>query len=62
MGEKLDKKHAKEELKEMIRENRKKEPVDKIMALFCHRHGVSMNTCKKYYDQMVANGEIEDEK
>jgi hypothetical protein len=28
------------------------------MANFCQRHGVSMETCKKYYDELVAEGTI----
>ncbi len=60
MSDKTDKTHAKE-LKEMIQEAKGKEPADKVMANFCHRHGVSMETCRKYYNQMVANGEIQEE-
>ena len=60
MGEKMDKNHLKE-LKEMIKETKGKEPADKVMANFCHRHGVSMDTCKKYYDKLVAEGDIKKE-
>jgi predicted solute-binding protein len=60
MSKKTDKSHV-NELKEMIQESKGKEPVDKIMAMFCHRHGVSMNTCREYYEQLVAKGEIKRE-
>ena len=59
MSDKIDKAHAKE-LKEMIQEAKGKESTDKVMANFCHRHGVSMETCRKYYNKMVADGEIKE--
>jgi hypothetical protein len=61
LGEKLDKKHAKAELKEMIMESKGKEPAEKVIAVFCHRHGVYMDTCEEYYDELVAKGEIKKE-
>jgi ribosomal protein L20A (L18A) len=59
MTEKKDKDHI-EELKEMIQEKKPKEPVEKVLANFCGRHGVSMDTCKKYYEQLVAKGEVKE--
>ena len=56
---KRDKEHL-EELKEMVQGRKEKEPVEKVLTMFCHRHGISMDQCKKYYDQLVANGEIEE--
>jgi len=47
-------KHHIEELKEMIHEKKPQEPVEKVLANFCSRHAVSMDTCKKYYEQIVA--------
>ncbi len=58
MGEKLDKKHALSELKEMILEKPANAPVDEVFAKFCSRHAVSMGTCKAYYDELVAKGEV----
>jgi len=60
MSKKTDKHHI-NELKEMIQEKKPQEPVEKVMATFCERHAVSMNTCKKYYDQLVAKGEVKKE-
>ncbi len=57
MSENKDK-HYMRELKEMIQEKKPQEPVDKIFAVFCHRHGVSMNECKMYYDRLVENDEV----
>jgi hypothetical protein len=59
MGEKMDKQHIKE-LKEMIREKEPKEPVEKVLVKFCERHGVSLDTCRKYYEQLVAKGETKE--
>jgi hypothetical protein len=59
LGEKMDKSHAKE-LKEMIQENKSKEPLEKVISMFCTRHGLSMDTCRKYYSEMLAKGEIKE--
>ncbi|MCW4047848.1 MAG: hypothetical protein NWE99_09890 [Candidatus Bathyarchaeota archaeon] len=59
MTEKMDKEHI-QELKEMVKEKKKGEPVEEVLAKFCQRHGVSLNTCRVYYDRLVANGEIEE--
>jgi hypothetical protein len=47
-------KHHIEELKEMIQEKKPHEPVEKVLTNFCSRHAVSMDTCKEYYEQIVA--------
>jgi hypothetical protein len=60
MAEKMPKEKLKE-LKEMIREKKLDDPVEKVLVDFCSRHAVSLKTCKKYYDRMVEMGEIEKE-
>jgi hypothetical protein len=60
MAEKLPEEKI-QELKQMIHDKKPDEPVDKVIVEFCARHGVSMNTCKKYYDLMVEMGEIKKE-
>ena len=57
MGEKMDKQHI-AELKEMIQGKKPKEPMEKILAKFCVRHGVSLDTCQTYYNHLVEKGEI----
>lgn len=59
MTEKMDKQHI-QELKEMIREKEPKEPVEKVLAKFCERHAVSLDTCRKHYERLVAKGEIKE--
>ncbi len=59
MTEKMDKEHI-QELKEMVQEKKKGEPVEKVLAKFCERHGVSMDTCRVYYDRLVKNGEVKE--
>ena len=59
MSEKMDKEHI-QELKEMVKEKKQGEPVEKVLVKFCERHGVSLNTCRVYYDRLVANGEIKE--
>jgi hypothetical protein len=57
MPEKTSKgeKHYIKELKEMLQES--KEPGEKVLAVFCQRHGISMDQCRKYYDELMAKGE-----
>ncbi len=59
MGE-SDKEHKKE-LEEMIKEKKSKQPVEEILAIFCHRHGTSMNVCRSYYRELVKSGQIKEE-
>jgi len=59
MGEKLDKQHI-TELKEMIQEKKSNEPVENVLIKFCARHGVSLDTCRIYYDRLVEKGEIKE--
>lgn len=59
MTEKMDKEHI-QELKEMVREKKPGEPVEKVLAKFCERHGVSLSTCRVYYNRLVENGEIKE--
>jgi hypothetical protein len=57
MPEKTSKgeKHYLKELKEMLQEA--KEPKEKVLAVFCQRHGISMDQCRKYYDELMAKKE-----
>jgi len=48
------KKHYADELKEMIQERGASESVDEVLAVFCQRHGISLEECKKYHDQVAA--------
>ncbi len=44
------------ELKEMLVQT--KEPKEKVLAVFCHRHGISMADCEVYYEKLVAKGDV----
>ena len=55
----MDEQHI-EKLKEMILEKKPKEPVEKVLVKFCERHGVSLATCRIYYDRLVEKGEIKE--
>lgn len=54
---KEEKEHL-EELKEML--NEATDPKEKVLAVFCHRHGISMTDCKVYYEKLVAKGEVKE--
>ena len=59
MSDKTDK-HMIQELKERIKEKKPDEPVEKILTVFCERTGISMDTCRVYYKQLVEKGEIKE--
>jgi predicted solute-binding protein len=59
MRDRMDKEHI-QELKEMVNEKKKEEPVEEVLTKFCERHGVSLNTCRVYYKRLVENGEIKE--
>ena len=49
-----------QELKQMIKDKPPNEPVEKVLAVFCERHGVSLSTCKYYYTLLVEKGDIQE--
>ncbi|MGE5188066.1 MAG: hypothetical protein ACM3JE_03460 [Betaproteobacteria bacterium] len=59
MGQ-VDKRHLDEHLKLMINEKQKNEPIEKLLTIFCHRHGVSMVECREMYDRLVKQGLIKE--
>jgi len=59
MSDKMDK-HKIQELKEMVKERKPDEPVEQVLAVFCERHAVSLNTCRVYYNRLVEKGEIKE--
>ena len=48
------------ELKEMVEKKKPNEPVEKVLAVFCQRHGLSMETCRDYYSKLVKKGEVKE--
>ncbi|HLN45334.1 MAG TPA: hypothetical protein VK209_06470 [Candidatus Sulfotelmatobacter sp.] len=49
------------ELKEMIQQKPKDEPVEKVLVNFCERHAVTLGTCRKYYELLVEKGDIKEQ-
>lgn len=60
MSDKFDKQHKIQELKDMIKNRKPGEPVEEVLTIYCQRHGISMDTCRVYYDQLVKKGEIKE--
>jgi hypothetical protein len=61
MAEKVAEKMPKEkidELKQMLKEKKPDEPIEKVLVNFCERHAVTLGTCRKYYERLVENGEV----
>jgi len=59
MTEKMDKEHI-QELKDMVREKKPEEQVEEILAKFCERHAVSLETCRVHYNRLMDKGEIKE--
>jgi len=53
-------KHNMDLLKEMVNERKKGEPVEEVLSVFCERQGVSMGSCRVYYDKLLKAGEIKE--
>ena len=59
----MDEKEEKENIQwltRMIREKRPDEAVEQILVKFCARSGVSLDTCREYYQFLIAKGEIKE--
>ncbi|MCL4429703.1 MAG: hypothetical protein M1540_04930 [Candidatus Bathyarchaeota archaeon] len=56
----VDEKHAKEALKEMIKDRKPNEPVEEVLAIFCQRYGLTMAACRTFYEDLVKKGEIKE--
>jgi hypothetical protein len=56
----VDEKHSKEALKQMINDRKQGEPVEEVLATFCQRYSVAMNSCREIYNELVAEGEIKE--
>ena len=59
MSNKLDK-HKFEEIEQMVREKNPDESVEEVLMAFCVRHGLTMDTCRYYYNTLVNKGEIKE--
>jgi predicted solute-binding protein len=57
MSDKISKEHE-QELLEMVKEKKKNQSAENVLSVFCQRHGLSLETCRLYYDELVAKGEI----
>jgi hypothetical protein len=57
MSNKISKEHV-QELLEMVKGRKKNESAEDILSVFCQRHGLSLETCRLYYDDLVEKGEI----
>jgi hypothetical protein len=60
MSEEFDKQHKIQELKDMIKNRKPDEPIEEILTIYCQRHGISVEACRTYYDQLLRKGEIKE--
>ncbi len=56
----VDEKHAKEALKEMIKDRKPNQQVEEVLAIFCQRYSLTMAACRTFYDDLVKKGEIKE--
>jgi hypothetical protein len=61
MPQKIDK-HLIDELKEKVKTKNPNDPVEKTLAMFCSKTGLSLETCNIYYNQLVKDGTIKETK
>lgn len=47
-------------LKKMVDEKNPDEPVEQVLVKFCARTGISLDTCRDYYQHLVKSGEIKE--
>ena len=59
MGDR-EEKEAVQQLSRMIQEKKPDELVEQVLVKFCTRSGVSLDTCRKYYQFLVDSGEIKE--
>jgi hypothetical protein len=59
MSDKPENEH-KQELQEMVNQKKPNQPVEQVLAVFCQRHGVTMDTCRVYYKQLVKEGKVKE--
>ncbi|MEM2098462.1 MAG: hypothetical protein QXU99_01775 [Candidatus Bathyarchaeia archaeon] len=59
MVKKLNSQHIKE-LKDMLQAKEPHEPVEKILITFCERHALSLEACRRHYEELIAKGEIKE--
>ncbi len=50
--------HYLKELEDMVKEG--KMPKEKVLAVFCQRHGIPMDKCKKLYDELAKKEKTEE--
>jgi hypothetical protein len=44
----------------MVAQRKPGEPVEEVLATFCQRYGLPMETCRSFYDELVKKGEIKE--
>ena len=52
MTDKTEKEDVSQHLERMIKE-KADQPIEKTLAIFCERHGISMDKCREYYKELL---------
>jgi hypothetical protein len=50
----------KRELEEMVNKKKPNQPVEQVLSVFCQRHGVTMDSCRVYYKDLVKEGKVKE--
>ena len=54
----VDEEDSLKTLQEMVKERKKGEPVEEVLAIFCERYGVEMGECRSLYNKLVKQGKM----
>ena len=52
----------KKELEEMVNKKKPDQAVEQVLSVFCQRHGVTMDSCRVYYKQLVKEGKVKEKR
>lgn len=56
----VDKEHSLQALQEMIQERNADKPVEEVLATFCQRYSLSIDSCRALYEELVEKGKIKE--
>jgi hypothetical protein len=59
MSDKIQNEHM-QELREMVKGKKPSEPADEVIAVFCQRHGISLDTCRLYYNEIMKEDKVKE--
>ena len=56
----VDKEHSMQALKEMLKDKKPGESSEEVLAIFCQRYSLTMDSCRELYNELLKKGEIKE--